>query len=646
MAISGLRYGEEFRPIRELAAGAGRSSGRVALSEAIAKRAAEYPLHPVLFDGALQVFSAGAATVEDRKAQMKLPVRFARILFLRCPGAASLVRASVLQCNERVRRRAHRLYDEAGQPCVLVDGFRAISVSGARRSSAPGEPRSCSTMSTGSARRPRRPPAERCRRRRLERLRAAAQRDPRTRCSRCAVAAALQAAMAAGDELAAAQIARGLREMARIGRGDRRVHGGFAADRAAMRPVFERLMAKLGDARFFLKAGRLATVPPALFHDGGGRRARRRCGASSRQHPGHLPEGLLCAANCAELGPILRGEKDAVQVLFAGAGAELLDQFYGEGLYTSHWLAAIAARGAGGRARACRKGAGCASWKSARAPAASPRTCCRCSSAGCTPTPSPMSRPASSPSAAQKLAAFPKWSSRCSILRSRRRSRASSRALTISSSAPTCCTRWPTCAPRWASARPARAGRHPRLHGCGHARSSGPRSVFGLTSGWWRFTDRDLRPEHPLLAARAVGSSSCAEPALPRPRRCRACSGRKAKARSACSRGKPRRRSRRLERRAARRAGRSNRGCFLRMPPAWRDALASRLRAAGARCRIVRRGERLRRRMATTSPCAPEAREDWDAALAGLRGRRAAGALSSISGASTNRTADAKARPR
>ena len=24
-------------------------------------------------------------------------------------------------------------------------------------------------------------------------------------------------------------------------------------------------------------------------------------------------------------------------------------------------------------------------------------------------------------------------------------------------------------------------------------------TVFGLTSGWWRFTDRDLRPDHPLL---------------------------------------------------------------------------------------------------------------------------------------------------
>src|SRR6185369_13081417 len=61
------------------------------------------------------------------------------------------------------------------------------------------------------------------------------------------------------------------------------------------------------------------------------------------KHPGHIPEALLCEGNCAELGAILRGEKDAVQVLFSGVGAELLDQFYGDGLFTSHWLAAIAA---------------------------------------------------------------------------------------------------------------------------------------------------------------------------------------------------------------------------------------------------------------------------------------------------------------
>ena len=59
----------------------------------LSRRAREYPLHPVLFDGALQIFSAGAATVEDHKPRLRLPVRFAKILFLRSPGDSSLVRA-------------------------------------------------------------------------------------------------------------------------------------------------------------------------------------------------------------------------------------------------------------------------------------------------------------------------------------------------------------------------------------------------------------------------------------------------------------------------------------------------------------------------------------------------------------------------
>ena len=64
-------------PIRELSAGEGRSAGKVSLSDTISHRAADYPLHPVLFDGALQIFSAGAATVEGRTAGLRLPVRFA-----------------------------------------------------------------------------------------------------------------------------------------------------------------------------------------------------------------------------------------------------------------------------------------------------------------------------------------------------------------------------------------------------------------------------------------------------------------------------------------------------------------------------------------------------------------------------------------
>ena len=335
----GLRYGDEFRPIRELSAGNGESTGRVSLSESIIGRASEYSLHPVLLDGALQIFSAGAATVEDHKGRLKLPVRFAKILFLRSPGGSSLVRTSVQLCNDECVEGKLEMFDSAGKPCVLIDGFRAVSVSGARRSSPLGGSRDVlyhlAWERTAARSRPasQRPVA-------FERLRYAAQnaldevialrgRDN------------LRDAMTAGDELAAAQFAHGLREMAALPGAS----NCFTADslRVAepMRAVFERLTATLTKRGWLKRTGNtLRTTAP--FEDAANA-AQEMLRTYLSSHSGHLSEGLLCAATCAELGPILRGEKDAVQVLFAGTSAELLDQFYSEGLYTSHWLAAIAA---------------------------------------------------------------------------------------------------------------------------------------------------------------------------------------------------------------------------------------------------------------------------------------------------------------
>ena len=45
-------------------------------------------------------------------------------------------RRACCECNDEFVEGDIALYDEAGKPCVLVDGFRAISVSGARRSGA------------------------------------------------------------------------------------------------------------------------------------------------------------------------------------------------------------------------------------------------------------------------------------------------------------------------------------------------------------------------------------------------------------------------------------------------------------------------------------------------------------------------------
>ena len=242
-----------------------------------------------------------------------------------------------MQCNDEFVEGRIGLYDEAGQPCVLVDGFRAISVSGVRRSGAPGGTRDVvyhvDWERTPSASQPAPRPALP-----LEQLQAAAS-TALEQVIAIRGRQELQAAMAAGDDLTAAQLAHGLREMG-VTAGQK-----FTADslRVAtpMQPVFERLIASLVTRGLFKKvaAGYRPTPAFAAAADSAPEALRD----FVAQHSGHLPEALLCAGNCAELGPILRGEKDAVQVLFSGAGAELLDQFYGDGLYTSHWLAAIGA---------------------------------------------------------------------------------------------------------------------------------------------------------------------------------------------------------------------------------------------------------------------------------------------------------------
>ena len=336
MSDLGLRYGDAFRSVRELSAGEGISAGRVALSENIASRAAEYPLHPVLLDGALHIFSAGRATVEARGSQLKLPVRFGRILFLHSPGASARVRASVLECNAEFVEGRIGLFDEDGRPCVLVDGFRAISVAGLRRDSLGGTRDVLYHMDWAKTPALSKPAL-------LEPVPLARMREVAEQALNEVMATRghdrLAAAIAAQDDLAAALLCAGLRAMgAEVGID-------FTADtlRIApqMRPVFEQLMLKL-KSRCLLDPSQSDYCPTAAFAE-----AANSAPAAERtfieKHSGHLPEALLVAGTCAELGSILRGEKDAVQVLFAGAGAELLDQFYGDGLLTSHWLSAISA---------------------------------------------------------------------------------------------------------------------------------------------------------------------------------------------------------------------------------------------------------------------------------------------------------------
>jgi len=337
MSDLGLRYGDEFRAVRELAAGCGRSTGRVSLSETTGKRASEYALHPVLLDAALHVFSASAKSVEDRKAKMKLPVRFAKILYLRSPGAASRVKARVLHFNEELIEGRIALYDDEGQPCVLVDGFRAISMAAARRKGGSGSGRELTyhvdwerSTSTLAAAKMTPVPLQKLLKSSTETLEQVLNVRGRAK---------LESVLAAEDDLAAAQVAHGLEAMGVSEKSKTAFDAESLKVAEPMRKVFVQLAKKLAGRGLLTEKG--GKYKPTKAFAPAAASANDLLRKFIAEHPGHLPEGQLCALTCAELGPILRGEKDAVQILFSGAGAELLDQFYGDGLLSSHWMAAI-----------------------------------------------------------------------------------------------------------------------------------------------------------------------------------------------------------------------------------------------------------------------------------------------------------------
>ncbi|HKP01955.1 MAG TPA: SDR family NAD(P)-dependent oxidoreductase [Chthoniobacterales bacterium] len=487
----GLRYGDEFRSVRELSAAQGISAGRVTLSEASSSRAGEYPLHPVLLDGALHVFSAGRATVEARGSQLKLPVRFGRILFLHSPGASTRVRASVLECNSEFVEGRIGLYDDAGKPCVLIDGFRAISVAGVRRDTLGGTRDVLYHIDWERTPAASKPAAlEPVPLRRLRDVAQAALDDVIAVRGRDR----LIGVIAAQDDLAALLLCAGLREMGAEPGVD--ITAGTLRVAEQMRPVFEQLILKL-EERGLLERAESGYRPTAAFGKAADSASAMQRGFIQR-NPGHLPEVLLIAATCAELGLILRGEKDAIQVLFAGAGAEHLEQFYGDGLLTSHWLAAIAA-GVQEGARALPEGRGLRILEVGAGTGGLAAQLLPSLERGLHSYTFTDVSAGFFPAALQKLTAFPEVETKVFDLEKP----AAEQGFEPGSFDFVVGTNVLHAA---ADVRAALRNLYDLLAPGGSlffmdvaTPQLWTEAVFGLTSGWWRFTDRDLRSVHPLL---------------------------------------------------------------------------------------------------------------------------------------------------
>jgi NADPH:quinone reductase-like Zn-dependent oxidoreductase/SAM-dependent methyltransferase/acyl carrier protein len=198
------------------------------------------------------------------------------------------------------------------------------------------------------------------------------------------------------------------------------------------------------------------------------------------------------------LGSILRGEKDAVHVLFSGIGAELLDQFYGDGLFTSHWLAAIAAA-VSTAARSLPEGRGLRILEIGAGTGGLASQVLPLLERGLHSYTFTDVSAAFFSGAAQKLAAFSEVEFKIFDLEKPgvdQELDAGAFDFIIGTNV-------------LHAVRDVRAALH-NLHGLLAPGGSlifmdtatpqlWTETVFGLTSGWWRFTDRDLRPEQPLL---------------------------------------------------------------------------------------------------------------------------------------------------
>ncbi|MFM8808274.1 MAG: beta-ketoacyl synthase N-terminal-like domain-containing protein, partial [Chthoniobacterales bacterium] len=492
MANLGLPYGPEFRAVRELFSRNGRSAGVVSLSESAAKRASDYALHPVITDAALHVFSAGGRAMDGLEEKMKLPVRFSRILFLGTPGSEAKVRAEVSGNNEELIEGNISLYDQSGCPCVFVEGFRAVSLSFGRKGSAGGWRDLVYHLDwqrlPGAADHIDRSPAS------LTGLQKSAQET-------CREVMALRGeenlrqVMREEDDLASAFVASGLRDL-----GVREGAEFYAASLGVVdsqRRVFARLMGALVK-RGALEAKTEGWVATEKFGSlaGSAEQSLRRFLES---RPEHYPQAMLCASTGRSFGEIMRGEKDPVQVLFTGAGSDLLEHFYSDGIFSAPWLAAMgetlrraAADLPEGRGlRILEVGAGTGGLASYVLPRLERDLHSYVFTDAST---------AFFPSAQQKLATFPEVEYRAldlngdpieqgfdegtfdsiigtNVLHAVSDLRASLRSLHRLLAPGGTLAFVDVATPRtWTE------------------------SVFGLTGGWWSITDTDLRPDHPLLA--------------------------------------------------------------------------------------------------------------------------------------------------
>jgi acyl transferase domain-containing protein len=135
-AEQGFEYGPCFQGIARLWKGAGEALAEIRAPEQVAEDIDQYQLHPAILDACFQTLiaadlPAGAGSKAD--AGTYLPVGIRRIHYYGHISRAEMwARAHLVEYNDTLMEGDIRLFDNKGNPLLLIEGFRAQSLKTAR----------------------------------------------------------------------------------------------------------------------------------------------------------------------------------------------------------------------------------------------------------------------------------------------------------------------------------------------------------------------------------------------------------------------------------------------------------------------------------------------------------------------------------
>lgn len=132
----GLNFGPSFRVAREIYRAPRRALARVSLDESCIGDADRHVFHPALLDGCLQAQAAAAQAADpNAHARLFLPVRADRVRLYGCPGRAAWSYARLTAYSTRSIAGDITVFDEGGRVLMEIHGFRSQALTQAARAS-------------------------------------------------------------------------------------------------------------------------------------------------------------------------------------------------------------------------------------------------------------------------------------------------------------------------------------------------------------------------------------------------------------------------------------------------------------------------------------------------------------------------------